>query len=274
MTRHFPVVIKLFSKGKPASNFCSLLPWGKCLDHGKSRSFSFLYQFPLFLVTAHTSLYLWSMGMTTAVLGNRHLSHLLSILLTNLCQRMSVNALYGDFLWHKLLWQHSICNTPAAFAALTVCCNSLHSQFPHSHWLNHSWHQWISFPEPATQPWLSQDRNPGPGLCFLTQVFWNILDLTSLDWPHLGHWGAHRPPKSQRWRHLFSATANSVCWNRLGPKVNCEVQILLLVNQVLIWVSDLLFYLSHVSESKMLGFYILWIRFCGKPVQWNLWALL
>lgn len=59
---------------------------------------------PFFLDIAHTLLYLWSMGITTAVLGNCHLPHLLSILLTNLCQRMSVNALYGDFLWHKLLW--------------------------------------------------------------------------------------------------------------------------------------------------------------------------
>lgn len=61
----------------------------------------FYITYPFFLATVHTSLYLWDMG---AVLGNRHLSHLLCILLTNLCQRMSVNALYGDFLWHKVLW--------------------------------------------------------------------------------------------------------------------------------------------------------------------------
>lgn len=75
---------------------------------------------PFFLATARTSLYLWSVGIITAALGNCHLSHLLSILLTNLCQRMSVNAFYGDFLWHKLLWQLSTCNTPAAFAALML----------------------------------------------------------------------------------------------------------------------------------------------------------
>lgn len=56
--------------------------------------------------------------------------------------------------------------------------------------------------------------------------------------------------------------------SRLGPKVNCEVQILLSVNQVLMWDSDLLFYLSRVSESKMSGFNtFFWIRFCGKPIQ-------
>lgn len=64
----------------------------------------FYITFPFFLATAYTSLYHWSMGITTAVLWNRHLSHFLSILLTSLCQRTSVNALYRDFLWHKLLW--------------------------------------------------------------------------------------------------------------------------------------------------------------------------
>lgn len=116
--------------------------------------------------------------------------------------------------------------------------------------------------------------------------YWSVLkhlDLTFLGWPRLGHLGKHRPPKSQSWRHLFSAPANSVCWSKLSPKVNCEVQILLLVNQVLIWVSDLLFCLSRVSESKISGFYLFWIRLHGKLIQWiyelscnkiNLWALL
>lgn len=33
---------------KPASDFCSVLPWGKCLGHGKRGFFSFLYHLPLF----------------------------------------------------------------------------------------------------------------------------------------------------------------------------------------------------------------------------------
>lgn len=75
---------------KAAPGFCSLLPWGKCLGHGKRGFASIWYHLPLFPGCSLIS-GVWQPPWLC-------FSRLLSILLTSLCQKMVLSAfLMGIF---------------------------------------------------------------------------------------------------------------------------------------------------------------------------------
>lgn len=97
------------------------------------------------------------------------------------------------------------------------------------------------------------DGNLAPELCFLTGVLWHLwANFTSS--AERGHRGDHQPLQRHGTKDTYFSNSQQYALKQIRYKSSNEAQILLLINEVPIWGSDVFFYLSRVSERIVLAY--------------------
>lgn len=259
---------------KPASDFCSLLSWGKCLGHEKSGLSSILYHLPLFPGSClHPALPL-GCGKHRGCLREPSVFPLTIHFINQPLREDGCKCFLSAVRWlgvqgFSMVWTAVVAK--CLYYSCCLCCSrcTLH-QLAHPASMHCHMHvdklsracNWVP---------LNRDGNLGPELCFLTGVLWHLWANFTLS-AEKGHWGEHQPLQRHGTRNTYFSNGQQYVLKQVGYKSSNEAQIPLLINEVPIWDSDIFFYLSRVSERIVLGYYFILAKalrkaYAGKSVS-------